>query len=88
MITGKTESGFEFTIEDEALDDYELLEALCDVDHGNAGMLPLIVTHLLGEEQKENLKNHIRKENGRVSASKMIEEVIEIFHANDQGKNS
>ena len=26
MITGKTRSGFEFEIEDEALDDYEMLE--------------------------------------------------------------
>ena len=32
MITGKTRSGFEFEIEDEALDDYEMLEILSVMD--------------------------------------------------------
>lgn len=86
MIKGKTESGFEFEIEKEALDDYELLEALSKVDKGEYGCITEVVTLLLGEKQKENLKEHIRK-NGRVSANKMIEEVMQIFETSKDLKN-
>ena len=42
---------------------------------------------LLGDAQIEALKDHVRKENGRVPASKMIEEIIQIFKGS-QVKNS
>ena len=35
-MTGKTTSGFEYEIDEESLDDYELLEDLCEMDDGNA----------------------------------------------------
>ena len=35
MFTGKTSSGFEFSLQDEVLDDYELLETLQDIDDGD-----------------------------------------------------
>ncbi len=35
-MTGKTTSGFEYEINEESLDDYELLEDLCEMDDGNA----------------------------------------------------
>ena len=34
-MTGKTTSGFEYEIDGESLDDYELLEDLCELDNGN-----------------------------------------------------
>mgnify|MGYP007057063945 FL=1 len=34
----KTTSGFEATIDEGILDDYELLEMLCEVDNGNTGL--------------------------------------------------
>ena len=37
MFTGKTRSGFEFSLQDEVLDDYELLETLQDIDDGDYG---------------------------------------------------
>lgn len=36
MVKGITESGFEFELDEEILDDYELLESLCDIDNGDA----------------------------------------------------
>ena len=35
-ITGTTESGFRYTLAPDTLDDYELLENLCDIDNGDA----------------------------------------------------
>ena len=87
MINGITESGFEFQLEDEALDDYELIEELRKVDKGDIACIVDVVDRLLGKEQKEKLKEHLRKENGRVSASGMFDEVTQIFNASKEIKN-
>ena len=88
MIIGKTQSGFEFEIEEEILDDYDFLEVLSKIDEGETTLALKMVDMLLGEEQKEKLKDHVRSESGRVSARKLIAEVMEIFSATNKGKNS
>ncbi len=88
MITGKTKSGFEFEIDGEIFDDYEFLELLCKIDEGDSSLTIKMVDKLMGTtEQRERLKNHIRNEAGKVSAKRMIEEVMEIFTATKEGKN-
>ncbi len=87
MLTGKTKSGFEFEIDEEILDDYEFLELLCRIDEGESVLVIKMVDHLLGAEQKEKLKNHVRIETGRVSAKRLLEETMEIFNATKEGKN-
>lgn len=88
MIEGKTKSGFAFKITDETLDDYELLEMIMDIDGGAGEKTTSMVTKLLGTDQKNALKDHVRDENGRVSATRLMEEIVEIFSACDVGKNS
>lgn len=88
MITGRTESGFEFHINEEIGDDYEFLEMLSKIDSGDMFLVIKMVDTLLGEEQKNALKDHIREENGRVTISKMFNTVIEILKSSKQGKNS
>ena len=87
MITGKTKSGFEFELDDEVLDDYELLEVLHKLDSGEYGLVTEMVGKLLGEEQKDLLKEHVRGEDGKVSTQRMMVEVAEIFQANNGLKN-
>ena len=53
MFTGKTSSGFEFSLQDEVLDDYELLETLQDIDDGDYGKTTKMVTMLLGPAQRD-----------------------------------
>lgn len=86
MIKGKTESGFEFEVEEEVTDDYEFLELLCKVDNGEVNLIPKVADELLGIEQKKALMEHLR-ENGRVSAKKMGEAIGEIMTSFGQGKN-
>ena len=81
MIAGKTTSGFEFTIEDSALDDWELLEVLADIDDGKTQKIGSAVKMLLGSEQAEALKEHCRNEEGRVPTSAMMKEIGDIFVA-------
>lgn len=47
-----------------------------------------VLNRLLGNEQKERLKEHLRMENGRVPASKMMLEMGEILNSVKEGKNS
>lgn len=87
MITGETKSGFKFEIDDSALDDWELLSALSEVDDGNIRQLTKIPKMLLGDEQAKNLTNHLREANGRVPASKMTEAIRDIFDSAKELKN-
>jgi hypothetical protein len=86
MIRGTTGSGFKYEIEDSALDDYELLEVLTEIDNGESGNIPRMVELLLGKEQKDSLKKHCKKD-GRVSTKQMMQEITEILTSNGAGKN-
>lgn len=88
MLNGTTKSGFSFTLDENVLDDYELLEALTAIDEGSSGKVVSMITLLLGSEQKEALKEHLRNEHGKVPASAMIREALEILQSARQGKNS
>lgn len=87
MKKGKTSTGFKYQLEENIFDDYELLEVLRQIDKGESGKIVDMVDIMFSEEQKEALKNHVREENGKVPASKLIKEVMEIFHNEKEGKN-
>lgn len=88
MIEGITKSGFHFRLDQEVLDDYELLEELCEIDNGNNAMIVNAANRILGKEQMQKLKDHLRNENGRVPATKMGEEIAEILASCKETKNS
>ncbi|WP_369351040.1 hypothetical protein AB6M97_02055 [Streptococcus hillyeri] len=76
-IKGKTSTGFEFEIEDTVKDDYELVEALAELEV-NGLMLPKVLKKILGDKV-EDFKEHIRAEDGHVSTQKIMTELREIF---------
>lgn len=86
MIQGKTNSGFEFCIEKERVENYELVELLGEVD-SNPILLPKVVRLFLGDEQTERFKNHLRDDKGFVSTEKLMNELLEIFKASNELKN-
>lgn len=88
MLSGKTSSGFQFQIEEDALDDWDLLEEMTAVDDGESTRIIKVADLLLGSEQKNALKAHVRKIHGRCKASAMVEEIGEILNANNASKNS
>lgn len=95
MIEGKTKSGFKYRIDDNALDDMELLDALMDMDEDRDGKgiyaSRKALRSLLGEKQVEDLYEFIRdKETGKVSAKKVYEtfgEILESAKGNSAIKN-
>lgn len=86
MIKGKTKSGFEYKIPEENLDNYELVEMLAEVEE-NPLLFPKTVVMLLGKEQSEKLKDHVRTKTGIVPAEKMTNEIMEIFENQKETKN-
>lgn len=88
MIKGTTKSGFQFEIQEEIFDDYELLETLVDADNGDNMAIFQAIDMILDGTQKDKLKEHVRNEKGRVPASAMIQELMGIMEASSAGKNS
>lgn len=85
MLKGKTSSGFKFEISEGALDNYELVEALADIETDPLSVTK-VVTLLLGKEQKEKLKEHVRNEEGTVTTTALMKEIEEIFKTQNKVK--
>ena len=86
MIKGNTKTGFEFEIDENVFDDWELVEKFRAIEKGEDSLVVDVVEQILGIEQKNRLKEFIRDDNGKVSVAKMEAELEEIFEA-CQAKN-
>ena len=86
MISGKTRTGFEYVIDDNVFDDYEILELMAKVKNNDPLAIFELIERLLGEEQKDQLKDHVRV-NGRVPMSAINDEIVDIF-SNSEVKKS
>lgn len=87
MLKGKTKSNFAFEIDENIGDDWEILEMLNDITTGDLRALIQFGNAVLGKEQLTVLKEHIRKECGRVSTQRMSEELMDIFSSLKDAKN-
>lgn len=88
MIKGKTQTGFEYEISPENLNNYELIENIAEMDT-NPVMLTKVIKQMLGNDETNRLKEHIRNENGIVEMKKMADEIVDIFqNSGNETKNS
>lgn len=90
MIEGTTKSGFQYTLNDNVMNNMELVDAMAELDDGGHPFaLSKVCLLLLGKEQRKRLYDHIRDEDGIVPPKAMGEEVAEIIRGcGDAGKNS
>lgn len=80
MITGKTASGFSYSVDPEIVKDYEYLELAAGVR--NDGLLfPSLVEFTLGKEQKNALVAHLKGIHGRARTEDLTAEYAEIVKA-------
>lgn len=77
--TGVTGSGFEFEVEEAALDDWELLESLVELEKGSRTGYIGAANGLLGKKGAAALKEHCRGKDGRVPITAVAKELNEIF---------
>lgn len=87
MIKGKTVTGFDYEIDEIKLDDWEILEKFNAIDKGESGLFVDVAQYLLGADQLDKLKKHVKENVGRVSISGMIEELASIFEGATEIKN-
>lgn len=87
MIKGTTKSGFKFEIPRNIANDYEFVELLTELDD-NPLTLTKVVNRVLGKEQANKLKDHIRTDKGLVPTDLMMQEITEIFETEEEVKNS
>lgn len=85
MIRGTTKSGFDFVIEDTALNDWELIELIDELEE-KPNYMVRIAKKLLGKELYQKLKLHCSK-NGKVLLDVMTNEITEIMNSNQEVKN-
>lgn len=83
----KTSTGFAYSINENALNNFELLDLFAGVDE-NPLLLPKAIEMLLGKDGKEALYNHVRLEDGTVPADKISNELLEIISGSAETKNS
>lgn len=83
----KTSTGFAYSINENALNNFELLDLFAGVDE-NPLLLPKLLKMLLGEETKKALYDHVRLKDGTVPADKISDELAEIITGNKEVKNS
>lgn len=88
MIDVTLKSGFSVKIDEVALDDWELLELFQEIDDGAPQKILKVAPKLLGKEQTDALKDHLRNDQGRVPMSAMINAIREIMDEVKAGKNS
>lgn len=84
-IKGTTSTGFDFEISQDRLNNYELVEAVAEVDT-NPLVLPRLLNLMLGPQARD-LKDHVRTDEGLVPMESLMSEVEEIFANQKSVKN-
>lgn len=83
----KTKSGFEYELSPERLNNYELLEAISEIDE-DPFAITKVLKLLLGKDGTKKLKDHVRTKNGTVPVDKLTDEITEMFQSKIETKNS
>ena len=90
MITGKTESGFEFEISERIFDDYEVIEALVRYFRKMTYENFVIFKDLMfagAEETEKKAKEFLKERDGYIKTAAMNELVFEIWNSAKALKN-
>lgn len=80
-----TDKGYTCEIQIEALNDYELLEDLIDVEDGQPALVVKVARKLLSKDDYAALKELCRAEDGRVSMVEMFGQISEIIRKLQEG---
>lgn len=86
-MKGTTKTGFEWEMEAERLDNWDVLEQLSEMSDGNLLVAPSFLNTILGPEGKKRLIEHCREEDGRAPTQKVLDEIFDIFNQVKDGKN-
>lgn len=75
----ETKSGFSCDVNENAADDMEFLDLICELDDGNVRAYRKVIDKLLSAEDKDRLYAHVRTDDGRVPVSAINAELTDII---------
>lgn len=86
MVKGITTTGFEYVVDERKAKDWELVEIVARMQKADNDIKVFacvidVIDFLIGEDQKERLKEHCRNLYGYADSEKITEEVFEIVKA-------
>ena len=88
MVKGITSSGFEYEVDERVTDDMELIDNIAEIETDGTKMSKVVLT-VLGKEQRKRLYDHVRTDDGFVSAQEVLKTIFEIIgKIEPDGKNS
>lgn len=76
----KLPDGYEVTIIQENLEEWDMLDAVSQLTDGQIQYLPKIARLLLGEKGAKDFADHLRDENGRLTSAAMSDALMAIFN--------
>lgn len=86
-VTGTTSSGFAWTLDERVVDNMELVDALADASDDDPLAVSRVCRLMLGDEQRKQLYDHLRTEDGRVPFREVSQALIDIMGGFKAGKN-
>lgn len=93
MITGTTTTGFEFSVDERVLDDWNFLQAIADADSGEESRVIKGITNIAnmvaGKDGMKKLLEHVRGYcDGYAPAQEVEREIIDIINESKEIKKS
>lgn len=84
IVTGKTKTGFVFSVNANAMYDMEIVDALAEAEAKDPikylNAVSKICNKVFGKE-KQRLYDHVRTEDGRVPVEAIESEIMDVFNA-------
>lgn len=93
MINGKTQTGFEFSMDERVLEDWSFLQAIADADSGEDSRVIKGITELAGmiagKDGMKKLIQHVKEHNeGYAPVTEVEKEIIDIINQSKEIKKS
>lgn len=84
---GETSSGFKYKIDKRRVDNYELIEAMSELETNETATASIKIIKMLLGDDEQKLKEHVTKTYGWPSIKHMQAEITEIFEGTAEAKN-
>lgn len=87
MVRGTTKKGFEFSYEEDKLNDMRFVDALAELEEDPL-KISTVLKLMLSTEERERLYKAYETEDGRVPIEGITEAITEMMEAKPEVKNS
>lgn len=87
MIKGTTESGLDFEVDENKVNDMRVIDAMVEAEGGSLSAVSRLITLVFTPEMKAKIYEHVKTEDGRSPIQDVLQVVFEILKYNGETKN-